>query len=807
MPLDGMLAQTASGVRSPSKFLPFFDHVAPDVVMLRDGRVMAMLRMEGAPFHLTDNVGRNGANARHYGLLQLVGDGETEVVEHYVSHHYVEPFDGGGGGSDYEREFAARYGQRVTGSLRRREWFMSIVVSPRRQVEGIVRSTIRKLRHEDPVSDDIALRELEAKVRTAKAALARYGAVRLGTRESGGFLYSEIGEALIFLRTLRREAVPLAHPAGAFGEALYADPVRHGRRGFVVLRDGGDTSATVGRMIGLQVYPKIVRVGMFDALLMADVDMVMTNTAKTLQRGKATDQLELILSRMRSADARAIEDAEELEEALGELASGQEVRAEHNWSIAVHAPDMATLDDHVAQVTDLVSGGGCKPSAYGLVGGEAAYWAQWPGNLRFRPRPATVGLRRFTMLSSLDGFPQGRVDRHYWDKPLLRLATAGGTPFDLSLHHGQIGNALFVGPIGSGKTLAMGAFITSATRLVGENGRIFVWDKDSSNALTIRANGGSYTTLRRGEASGAAPLRRLDNTLADATFAGDFVVSLIAADGGASVPPAVRARIAKGVAWVMRLPPEQRSLGAIHAFLPPADPSNAADRLRPWCAGEERGWAFDGDTDTIDFDARMAGVDVTALLDDDTVLAPMISYLLHSLRKRLDGRRTVLVAEEARFLLLKPYIASMFEDLALTGRKKNVALWLVTQQPEHILSHPMGSSLLSQIPTRFLFRNERADRAAYCGGGRFGDGMHCTPQEFQQVREGMAVGPWSVLVQRPNFSTVCRFDLGCMPEDVAVLSGNPRTVRLWDRIAAEYGTTDPTVIKPLFLNRLQEARA
>lgn len=820
MPLDNtgqhaIGSTTARLERNPDRFLPYFDHADPGIVLLRDGGCMAMIRMPGVPFHLEANATRNGSSLRHFALLQLLADRHTEITEHYVSHRFVRPFPAvtgraaGGETTPYAEAFASRYDATVLQRLRTREWYLSIVVRPARFSDSWARTAIRRLRGEAPDADPWAMRVLEAKVRTTLAALARYGATRLGTYAHNGSVFSEIGETLVFLRTLRRQRVPLASPPGAFADALYTDRVVFGALGFLIRRAGGETQATVGRMFGLNPYPKITRVGMLDDLLSVDADLVVTNTVRPQSRAQASDKLELTLARMRSSEGRAITDRRELEEALDELSAGQEVRAEHAWTLAVHASTMAELDEKAAAVTDIVAGCGCLPAPEGILGGEAAYWTQWPGNMKWRPRPANVGLRRVAMLSALDGFPTGNTGPSpRWDAPLLRFATAGGTAYDHNLHDEQIGNTLFVGPIGSGKTVTMGACVTMAVRLIGANGRIILLDKDRSNALVVRANGGVYVALRRGEPSGAAPLRRLSNTPADREVATDLVVGMIRADGGPAPGPGILARIAKGVAWTLRLPPAQRSFGLVHAFLPPSDPSNAADRLRPWCWGEARGWAFDGPEDLIDFaGSRIVGVDVTALLGDDTVLPIMATYLLDAAERVMDGRRTIFVVEEGKFLLPKPYFARRFEDVVLTGRKKNVAFWFVTQQPEHILAHEMGSSLLAQMRTRFLFKNELADRAAYCGGGRWDDGLHCTPQEYQQIREGMVAGARSVLIQRPGFSTVCRFDLTDMPDDIAVLSGNPSTVALWDRIAAERGTHDPAVVLPLFLARQKEAAA
>lgn len=798
---------SGAGERDPVLLVPYFDHVAPDVILLKNGAHMAMLRLGVLPYHLADNATRNGNFRRHFALMQLLADQHTEIVEHLVSHDKIEPQPAYPHmGSDYCREFMDRYQRRVLGGLRQMDWYVSILVHPRRSAGG----WFSKLKGGDPQVDEATMRVLAAKVRTVRVALRRQQPVRLGLREEDGALFSEMGEALNLIRTTRHQRMPLAQPAGAFASVIYRDRVVHGPLGFLIERGGGRTHASVGRMFGLNVYPKQPRVGMFDMLLsdqdgMLGARWVMTNAVRPQTRAQSTDSLELTLKRMEKSENRAVTDAHDLEDALDDIASGQEVRAAHAWSFAVHADSMEQLDEAASSLADVIAGAGCSPAPSGAAG-EAMYWAQWPGNRHLCSQPATIGLKRFAELSSLESHPTGRVPSYRWGAPLLRFATAGGTTYDHALFDGRIGHTLFCGPSDGGKSVALGVCMTAATALVGDKGTIIVLDKDRSNKLTVVNNDGTYTELKRSEDSGAAPLRRLRNNGKDRAVICDLLVGMIMSDGGVLIDERAKERIAQGVEFVMRMPVERRSIGAVHAFLPPGnmDPTDAANRLKPWCRGERLGWAFDGETDTLDFNVRMVGVDITALLEDAVVLPIMAAYLLHLSNKVMDGRRLVFIVEEGKFLLPKPEFAKRFEDIILTGRKKNVAFWFVTQQPEHLLAHDLGPALLGQMRTRFLFKNELASREAYCGGGKWGDGLHCTPQEYSQVREGMTAGTWSVLMQRPNRSVLCRFDLSALPEHLAILSGNPSTVRLWDSIDVQ-NKSNAAIVRKEFLDRLQEA--
>jgi type IV secretion system protein VirB4 len=792
------------GESEPSRFFPYFDHVRPNVMLLRDGGVMAMVRLRhGFEFALADGATRAGTAGRHFAMLQLLSDPQTEIVEHLVCHDGIAPFPAVDGGSEFCRDFMQNYQIKALGRLRQFDWFISVIVRPRALSDSWVKNLYARMAGHDPVLNPKLIRLLNAKLRTIAGSLRMLAPVRLGVRHEGAAQFSEIGEAINLIRTTRYQRVPLTQPIGSLCYSMYRDRVVHGELGFRIEWGGSRSRATFGRMFGLNVYPKKTRIDMFEALLKDDDALLgarwcMTNAIRSLSRAKATDRLELTLQRMEKSQHRAETDMRDLEDALDALSTSKEVRGDHAWSFAVHADDRETMEEKAAAYLDVIAGGGCSPAPAGIAG-QAAYWMQLPGNRHFSPQPATIGMRAYADLSSLEGYPVGEAI-HRWGAPLMRFSTSGGTAYDHELFDGQLGHTLFCGPSGSGKTNALGACATAATRLLGGNGLIIFIDKDDSNKLTVVNNGGSHIKMRRNADSGAAPLKRLRNTADDRGIAFNILHGAILADGLGPISQRATERLKRGIEFVMRLPPNLRTIGAVHAWMPPAkfDPSGAADRLKPWCRGERIGWALDGEVDRFDFAGNMVGIDFTELLDESTILPVIAAYVFQAAGRMMDGRRLIFIVEELRFLLPKPEFTQPFEDILLTGRKKNVCFWPVIQQPEHLLTHPIGTALLGQCRTRFLFKNELANRAAYCGGGSYGDGLHATPQIYQQVREGMTTGKWSFVLQRPGKNLLCRFDLSSMPDALAVFSAMPKSIALWDSIAET---------RREFLDRLDEAKA
>ena len=825
MPFDAPGAAIPAGYcggweRNPDQFIPYHDHVAPDVVQYRrrfGSAVAAVIRLDGASWTMASDAQRTGSWHVHYGLLQLLADRHTEITEHLCVN--VEPAcpSMGGGGTPYAREFWRDYRAAHLSRVRTVEWYLTIAVYPgvtERDPSGWLKA-VRRGTEAEPVVPYRALRLLESKVQAAMAALRWHGPRRLGVREGpGGVLFSEIGAALVYARTLRREAVPLAQPAGSLGPALYTDRVRHGPLGFMIDRHGGTTHASYGRMVLLQSYPNRVRHGMMDALLapragtpLEAARFVVTNQARPLERAAARDALQTVQDRLLASGGRAEAAIEDVRAALSELTSGRGVRTRHAWSLAVHADSVPDLDEAASDLFTVLKGAGAHPVSAGMAS-EAAYWGQWPGNRGLSSRPARIPMDAMACLSPLDGFPTPDEGPPRWGAFLAWFLTPGGTLHRHDLHSEQNGNALFIAPVRSGKTLLAGALMTQWSFLARPGDLCVVLDKDRSNALAIRANGGSYTAARRGEDSGFAPLLRLADTPGDRALAADLVRGMILAEDPTPILPVEDEQIAEGVAMALSVPAHLRSIGAVHAYLPPG---HASERLRAWCRGHRLGWALDGARDDVDLSRLYAGVDLTELLDESAVLPLVSLYLTHLVRARMDGvRRILFVCEEARFLLNKPSLARHIEDFVYTGGKHNLVVWLVTQQPEHILDHPSGGALLGQFRTRFLFKNDYAQEAAYRGGvmpnGRTTDGMHCTEAEFEEVSGGLAAGPRGFVLQRPGRSEKLRFDISAIPHHIPVLSSFPQNVALWDALCVEAGTDDPATILPLFRERLGSCR-
>ncbi len=798
-----MLGDRGTAERSGEIYLPYVGHIGPQTLLLEDGSVLAMAELDGVPFELEDHDVRNGRLRGLNTLFRNIADDNIALIIHLVRHGLDEAGDGtgeawGGARGEFRSRFAADlaevYRARVlNGTLFQNRYFLSLIVSPRGALGTGPARQLARWRKRCVDTSGRLVHELEEIWQVLAAGLEGFGVHRLGLYEWHGFTFSEIAEALRLLITGQPLWVPLV--SGHLGASLYTDRVICGRRGFEIRAPDG---SRFGTLFSFREYPAKTRPGMLNGLLSAPFPLVLSQSFRFLTRAQAHDSLSLKAAQMTSANDKAASQILGLEEAADALASNKFVMGAHHLSLAVYGDTLEQVRDRGARARSRLTDCGAVVAEESL-GLEASFWSQLPGNFEWRTRPGAINSRNFAGLSSLDNFPAGNA-HGYWGRALIRFRTDGGTPYDYVPHVGDVGMTAIFGPTGSGKTaLLMFLLAMFEQAMSGRNGAVVFFDKDRGGELLVRATGGTYLVLRRGEDSGLAPLRGLPDTPAARDFLRSWVIGLIETDGKGGIAPDEEQHLERGIARQLKLPAEMRALGGLRAFLGHTDSHGAGPRLEKWCRGQALGWAFDGTTDEVRLDSAITGFDMTHLLEDEQVCAPAAAYLLHRIGAVMDGRRFVMACDEFRAYLLNAQFAAVIDKFLLTVRKNNGLLILSTQQPEHVLDSPIGHSLVAQCQTKLLFPSPTADREAYIGG------LKCTDGEYRAVREDMAVAKRRFLLKREAGSVICEFDLSALPEYLAVLSGRANTVRLADRLRAELGEA-PQAWLPAFLQRYREAR-
>ena len=794
-----MLGDNGRSERDAGRYLPYIGHVGPQTVLLGNGSLLAMACMTGQPFELADHAARNARLRLLNTLYRNLADDNVTLHTHLIRHADIV--------TDAPRQFRSRFGAMLDKAYRtaalsnrlyRNEYFISLIVSPRSALgTGFGKTWSKRGRKFPPVTEGLA-RELEYQWHILANGLEGFGTRRLGVYEHDDIAFSEIAEALRLIITGRHLPVPIV--SGHLGDSIYTDRVICGRRGIEVR---APDKSSFGTIFSFREYPARTRPGMLNTLLSAPFPLVLSQSFAFVTRAQAQDKLSLKSAQMVGAQDKAISQIAGLDEASDALASNEFVMGAHHLSLAVYGNTLADVEDRAGRARGRLADSGAVVVEERL-GLEAAFWSQLPGNLEWRTRPGVISSRNFAGLSSFDNFPAGQENGH-WGRPIARFRTDGGTAYDYVPHVADVAMTIIFGPIGSGKTALLMFLLAMFEQSMmaqntqsGARGSVVFFDKDRGGELLVRASGGTYLELRRGEASGMSPLRGLKNTEADKDFLRGWLIALIQSDNKSTLNPDDEKRLERAITRQLSMPIELRSIAGLREFLGHSDALGIGPRLEKWCRGNALGWAFDGDHDEVNLDEAITGVDMTQLLEHDEVCAPAGAYLLYRVTQILDGRRVVLSIDEFRFYLKNPQFAAVVDNLLLTVRKSNGAVFLALQMPEHILESPLGPSIVAQCQTKIMFASPTADRNIYLNG------LKCTEGEYRAVREDMLAGKRRFLLKREQGSVICEFDLGEMAEYVAILSGRANTVRFAEKLRRQIGD-EPERWLPEFLQRFREA--
>src|SRR5262249_3688056 len=162
-------------------------------------------------------------------------------------------------------------------------------------------------------------------------------------------------------------------------------------------------------------------------------------------------------------------------------------------TVTVWAQDAATADEKLRLVEKVIQGREftCIPEAVNAV---EAWLGSLPGhvyaNIR-QPPISTLNLAHMMPVSAVWAGPER--DEHLGAPPLFFARTEGSTPFRFSLHVGDVGHTLVVGPTGAGKSVLLAMMALQFRRY--RQSQVFAFDFGGSIRAAALAMGGDWHDL------------------------------------------------------------------------------------------------------------------------------------------------------------------------------------------------------------------------------------------------------------------------------------------------------------------------
>ncbi|MCR5864106.1 VirB4 family type IV secretion/conjugal transfer ATPase [Aquincola sp. J276] len=786
-----------------ARLIPFSSLLTPHDIITRGGDYLRVWRLEGVPFECADEPLIAERHEAWCSLLRNLAGGHWAVWTHRlhrtVSDRLDDPAEPG-----FARDLSRAYQDRLGAQrMMSHELYLTLVYRPTISRVG------RAFQSPQRTRDTIAAQQADALVAMAERSalvermLRGFGPQRLGSREHGGRLYSEVAEFLGLLVNGHWRPIPLA--AGPLYRALPVTRLSFGGDK-LELRHGDQRRYAA--LVDIKEYADAVEPGVLNALLYESSEFIETQSFSILPRREAMRALTLQRDQLIASDDVVATQVADMDAALNDLGDGQFCMGEYHYSLVVLGDSVADAGRRAAQAIGAVGEASSLQMAPVDLVADAAWFAQWPGNWQWRPRAAQLSSRAFAALASGHNFARGKRDGNPWGQALALLRTPSGQPFYLNLHAsppGQDstdqalpGNTLIIGSTGVGKTTLEMCLLT-LTRKWTPAPRLVLFDLDRGCEIAVRALGGRYLQLQAGQPTGLNPLQQPPTPAR--LQAWEQLIRTCLATPALPLLPADERAIADAVRAVASLPAALRRMSSVRQNLPKAGANSLYDRLGRWCAGGALGWVFDEADDRLQplQDSPVVGFDTTDFLELPEVRTPVMMVLLQAMQERITGERLVYVISEFWKALDHEVFSDFAKQQQKTIRKHNGLGIFDTQSPSDVLRHPIGRTMVEQSVTKLFLANTDAVREEYV------EGFGLSQAEFEIVRSLGHHGGRRFLFKQGTTSAICELDLTGLDNLVTVLSATTEHLGLLDKLRESHGD-DPFQWLPALQREVHDRR-
>jgi type IV secretion system protein VirB4 len=495
-------------------------------------------------------------------------------------------------------------------------------------------------------------------------------------QELTGGLEPRLGDA--HLRTLTIMGFPSQTWPGLLDELnRLAFPYRWSTR--AICMDKTDAARVLGR-IRRQWFAK-------RKSIMAILKEVMTNEASVL------------------LDSDAANKALDADLALQELGSDTVAQAYVTATVTVWDEDPNVAAERLALVEKTIQGRDftCMRETLNAI---EAWLGSLPGhvyaNVR-QPPISTLNLAHMMPFSAVWAGPE--QDEHLDGPPLFFARTEGATPFRFSLHVGDVGHALVVGPTGAGKSVLLALMALQFRRYL--DAQVFAFDFGGSIRAAALAMGGDWHDLGgalAGEGSAPValqPLARIDDA-GERAWAAEWLANLLARES-VTVTPDLKEHLWSALTSLASAPVSERTLTGLSVLL---QSSALKQALQPYTVGGPWGRLLDAETEHLG-NAEVQAFETEGLIGSGAAPA-VLSYLFHRIEDRFDGRPTLVIVDEGWLALDDHGFSGQLREWLKTLRKKNASVLFATQSLADIDGSTIAPAIIESCPTRLFLPNERA---------------------------------------------------------------------------------------------------
>jgi type IV secretion system protein VirB4 len=404
-------------------------------------------------------------------------------------------------------------------------------------------------------------------------------------------------------------------------------------------------------------------------------------------------------------DTDAANKAADADMALQELGADYAGMAYVTATVTVWDADPRAADEKLRLVEKVIQGRDFTAMVE-TVNAVDAWLGSLPGhvyaNVR-QPPISTLNLAHMIPLSAVWAGPER--DEHFAAPPLLFGKTEGSTPFRLSIHVGDVGHTLIVGPTGAGKSVLLALMALQFRRYA--RSQVVAFDFGGSIRAAALAMGGDWHDLGGDLSDGSSdsvslqPLARIHD-VPERAWAADWIVAILTREG-VLITPEVKEHLWTALTSLASAPVEERTLTGLAVLLQSNDLKQA---IRPYCVGGPYGRLLDAEHEHLG-SASVQAFETEGLIGTGAAPA-VLAYLFHRIDDRLDGSPTLIIIDEGWLALDDEGFAGQLREWLKTLRKKNASVIFATQSLSDIDGSAIAPAIIESCQTRLLLPNERA---------------------------------------------------------------------------------------------------
>ncbi|ECO4313594.1 VirB4 family type IV secretion/conjugal transfer ATPase [Salmonella enterica] len=799
-----------------STHLPFSYHLTDKIVSLKQCEFMTLIKIQGKSHKTTDeddiftwienlNTTSRAFLSPHVDMLSyVIRRSEAEYPDGKFDNYFTEELD---------RKYKKKFIDTENNTLMVNDLYLCIVYKPYGSdfLSGM-RKQGAKGREAIAVLHEESAKELDAITEKLVSALSSYNCRVCGVYEESGaggaeavskpVYYSEPLEVMAYVFNGRKVRVPLTKER--LSNTMVQSQVKFSMNADLGIRRTPEGHEYIG-ICGISDYDPNTWPGQFDLLLESDFPFVMVNSFVPVTDRSAKSFLKNHQKFLRESNDVGESQIREIDEALDQITSGRFGMGHHHFSLMITDSDVKTVTKRMEAVASDLSKHGIivKPHSQAL---EAAFWAQFPSNRKYRPKPKPATTLNFWCFSSFHNFMRGKVSGNPWGSSVAVFKTESKTPINFNFHESPlnqdsfgdrpVGHTGIFGKTGAGKTTLFCFLLAMATKYKPNS---VIFDKDRGMENLIRSIGGVYNSVTWGVPTGWNPFQ-MEPTDKNVYFLKEWVKDLAIKTSGMTLTKQDNDEIDLAVDTIMKEDKALRSLRHLKQMLPDGDDNRTSvgGMLEKWITGDLK-WIFNNAEDNLALSRGIYGFDTTSFLDNDTVREPILKYLMHRGNALIDGITPFILGFEECWKLTKDaFFVDLIQDKLKTIRKENGIVVFSTQEPNDVLSSAIGATFASSLSTIICLRNDKANEQSY-------KLLKMSDVEISIIKR-WAEDEYKFIIKQGAISSIAEFDFSeYKDEEMQILSSDKAKADI-ALSAMNETSTEPKEWLPVYYDKIKKIK-